>query len=197
MPILFRSGYRRQTSSGAEIQKYRPSLPPGQFGWEVRHWHCWETIRFQSVFRFVLKGVSYNPMDVMNCLMIRRGYKMQGNPQQRSLPNVHNKDDKWGCDCSCSSNSSAEKCWGSGVTILLILALLTTQTQLQSLNEILTPHFRFAFIYHLSKDTPLRRVDTVPGGLAVPGGPSAPPHSMEEPDLTRQASDQKLKSNFK
>ena len=44
--------------------------------------------------RFVLKGVSYNPMDVMNCLMIRRGYKMQGNPQQRSLPNVHNKDDK-------------------------------------------------------------------------------------------------------
>ena len=49
---------------------------------------------FQYVFRFVLKGVSYNPMDVMNCLMIRRGYKMQGNPQQRSLPNVHNKDDK-------------------------------------------------------------------------------------------------------
>ena len=34
-------------------------------------------------------------MDVANCLMIRRGYKMMGNPQQRSLPNVHNKDDKW------------------------------------------------------------------------------------------------------
>ena len=44
--------------------------------------------------RFVLKGASYNPMDVANCLMIRRGYKMMGNPQQRSLPNVHNKDDK-------------------------------------------------------------------------------------------------------
>merc|ERR1719397_512514 len=96
--------------------------------------------------RFVLKGVSYNPMDVMNCLMIRRGYKMQGNPQQRSLPNVHNKDDK------------------------------------------------FAFIYHLSKDTPLRRTEMVPSGL---GGASAPPQSMDEPDLTRQASDQKLKSNFK
>merc|ERR1712013_708857 len=44
--------------------------------------------------RFVLKGAAYNPMDVMNCLMIRRGYKMQGLPQQRTLPNIHNKDDK-------------------------------------------------------------------------------------------------------
>ena len=44
--------------------------------------------------RFVLKGASYNPIDVANCLMVRRGYKMQGNPQQRSLPNIHNKDDK-------------------------------------------------------------------------------------------------------
>ena len=43
----------------------------------------------------MLKGPSYNPMDVANCLMIRRGYKMSGAPQQRSLPNVHNKDDKW------------------------------------------------------------------------------------------------------
>jgi len=116
--------------------------------------------------RFVLKGVSYNPMDVANCLMIRRGYKMMGNPQQRSLPNVHNKDDK------------------------------------------------FAFIYHLSKDTPLRRTDTVPSGLgaasatppAVSGPlqagatapPTAPPHTaMDEPDLTRQASDLKIKPNFK
>ena len=46
------------------------------------------------VRRFVLKGASYNPIDVANCLMVRRGYKMQGNPQQRSLPNIHNKDDK-------------------------------------------------------------------------------------------------------
>ena len=47
-----------------------------------------------SSYRFVLKGAAYNPMDVMNCLMIRRGYKMQGDPQQRNLPNIHNKDDK-------------------------------------------------------------------------------------------------------
>merc|ERR1712013_150940 len=45
--------------------------------------------------RFVLKGAAYNPMDVMNCLMIRRGYRMQGLPQQRTLPNIHNKDDKF------------------------------------------------------------------------------------------------------
>jgi len=113
--------------------------------------------------RFVLKGASYNPMDVANCLMIRRGYKMSGAPQQRSLPNVHNKDDK------------------------------------------------FAYIYHLSKDTPLRRTDTILSGLVAESGPSAPPlasanqstasepwtnqrPSMDEPDLTRQASDLKIKS---
>jgi len=62
--------------------------------------------------RFVLKGPIYNPCDVMNCLMMRRGYKMQGSPQQRTLPNIHNKDDK------------------------------------------------FAMIYHLSKDVPLRRTNT-------------------------------------
>ena len=44
--------------------------------------------------RFVLKGAGYNPMDVINCLMVRRGYRMQGAPQQRTLPNIHNKDDK-------------------------------------------------------------------------------------------------------
>ena len=46
------------------------------------------------VFRFVMKGVSNNPLDVMNCLMTRRGYKVEGDPQQRTLPNIHNKDDK-------------------------------------------------------------------------------------------------------
>lgn len=99
--------------------------------------------------RFVLKGPIYNPMDVMNCLMIRRGYTVQGNPQQRSLPNIHNKDDK------------------------------------------------FAFIYHLSKDCPLRRMDTIPSMSHVVAEamnskksnnvPTAPLlDSMEEPDLTRQ-----------
>lgn len=32
-----------------------------------------------SVFRFVLKGPLYNPCDVMNCLIQRRGYMMQVN----------------------------------------------------------------------------------------------------------------------
>ena len=31
-----RFGYGRQTSSGAEVQKYRASLSPGQLRWEVR-----------------------------------------------------------------------------------------------------------------------------------------------------------------
>ena len=44
--------------------------------------------------RFVLKGPIYNPMDVMNVLMCRRGYRMQGPPQQRTIPNTQNKDDK-------------------------------------------------------------------------------------------------------
>ena len=75
---------------------------------------------------------------------------------------------------------------------------------------------RFAYIYHLSKDTPLRRTDTILSGLGAETGPSAPPlapaanqnaasepwtnqrPSMDEPDLTRQASDLKIKStNFK
>ena len=92
-------------------QKYRNTEPPclldsSDGRWErVRETNIYHSC-FQCVVRFVLKGVSYNPMDVMNCLMIRRGYKMQGNPQQRSLPNVHNKDDKWGtvavwCICVC------------------------------------------------------------------------------------------------
>merc|ERR1719500_1231451 len=45
--------------------------------------------------RFVLKGPIYNPMDVMNILMCRRGYRMQGEPQQRTIPNTQNKDDKF------------------------------------------------------------------------------------------------------
>ena len=44
--------------------------------------------------RFVLKGLIYNPMDVMSCLMTRRGYKMQGltftiRMIGKTLPNIH------------------------------------------------------------------------------------------------------------
>jgi len=45
--------------------------------------------------RFVLKGPIYNPLDVMNCLMGRRGYRVQSEPQQRTIPNTQNKDDKF------------------------------------------------------------------------------------------------------
>ena len=30
----------------------------------------------------------------MNVLMLRRGYKVEGDPQQRTLPSIHHKDDK-------------------------------------------------------------------------------------------------------
>lgn len=102
-------------------QKYKGSDPP-----------C---LLDSSDGRFVLKGASYNPMDVMNCLMTRRGYKMMGAPQQRTLPNIHNKDDK------------------------------------------------VAFIYHLAKESPLRRANTVAGGLGsalLSTLPSLP--SMDSPD---------------
>lgn len=49
----------------------------------------------QCSHRFVLKGVNYNPLDVMNVLMLRRGYKVEGDPQQRTLPSIHHKDDKY------------------------------------------------------------------------------------------------------
>ena len=48
----------------------------------------------QHIVRFVLKGPAYNPMEVMNCLTSRRGYKMQTEAQQRTIPNTQNKDDK-------------------------------------------------------------------------------------------------------
>jgi len=96
--------------------------------------------------RFVLKGTGYNPMDVMNCLMTRRGYKMQGSPQQRTLPNIHNKDDK------------------------------------------------VAFIYHLSKDTTLKRANTVAGGLGsallthqLPTLPSMDSPDQPGPDITNNS----------
>ena len=75
----------------------------------------------------------------------------------------------------------------------MFITKMTSKFSVQTSNPIGADHFRFAFIYHLSKDTPLRRTDTVPSGL----GASAPPHNMDEPDLTRQASDQKVKPNFK
>ena len=44
-------------------------IRPGKFSFSL----------IQFVSRFVLKGPLYNPCDVMNCLMQRRGYRMQVN----------------------------------------------------------------------------------------------------------------------
>lgn len=92
--------------------------------------------------RFVLKGASYNPIEVMNSLIQKRGYKMQFTPQQRTLPNINNKDDK------------------------------------------------FAIMYHLNKDVPLKRMESVPSDLAASANmkikPSAP--AIDQPDLPQQES---------
>ena len=51
---------------------------------------------------------------------------------------------------------------------------------------------RFALIYHLAKESALKRANTIAGGLGsaiLPPLPSAPPSNMDCPDLTRQASD--------
>jgi len=101
--------------------------------------------------RFVLKGVSYNPLDVMNCLMTRRGYKVEGDPQQRTLPNIHNKDDK------------------------------------------------FAIIYHMSKDVPMKRSDTMPltqSPLTTPRSYSVGANTKKSTStatLTKQASSMQIK----
>jgi len=86
--------------------------------------------------RFVLKGLGYNPLEVINCLMTRRGYRVQGQPQQRTLPNIHNKDDK------------------------------------------------FAMIYHLAKDTALRRANTNPSNISL--AKPLPLGQQDEPEPARQ-----------
>ena len=45
--------------------------------------------------RFVLKGTDFNPMRVINTLTLHRGYKIEYNPQQHSIPlKQGNIDDK-------------------------------------------------------------------------------------------------------
>ena len=56
------------------------SLKQSQESWT---WHiCWDA---NPLPRFVLKGPCYNPLDVMNCLMTRRGYKVSWG----SIPNEY------------------------------------------------------------------------------------------------------------
>ena len=45
--------------------------------------------------RFVLKGTSFNPIDIINVLTEQRGYKVEYNPQQHGIPlKQGNMDDK-------------------------------------------------------------------------------------------------------
>merc|ERR1711936_944002 len=65
--------------------------------------------------------------------MSRRGYSVEGAPQQRTLPNIHNKDDK------------------------------------------------FAIIYHLSKEVPLKRADTLRTSTETLPPGTGPTHSTTPP----------------
>ena len=89
-----RTGQGRQEGATAEIFQAPASLSPGHFWWKVRDLGlCQYTLLYPCV-RFVLKGVNYNPVEVMNVLSSSRGYKLEGEPQQRTLPSIHIKDDK-------------------------------------------------------------------------------------------------------
>jgi len=101
--------------------------------------------------RFVLKGVSYNPLDVMNCLMTRRGYRVEGDPQQRTLPNIHNKDDNYLLESHHNLHTTSTR-----VTKVLAKSLIRRDS------DISPYHQKFAIIYHMSKDVPLKRSDTLP-----------------------------------
>ena len=83
----------RSTSAWAEIQWQRTTLPPWHLGWKVslkfeiisRILNLTYLLRCEPLPRFVLKGPCYNPLDVMNCLMTRRGYKVSWGP----IPNEY------------------------------------------------------------------------------------------------------------
>jgi len=137
--------------------------------------------------RFVLKGVSYNPLDVMNCLMIRRGYSVEGDPQQRTLPNIHNKDDNYLLESHHNLQTSSSR-----VTKVLAKSLIRRDS------DISTYHQKFAIIYHMSKDVPLKRADTLPPGLEspTPRSYSVGANTKKTPNtaaLTKQASEMYIK----
>jgi len=100
--------------------------------------------------RFVLKGVNYNPLDVMNVLMMRRGYKVEGDPQQRTLPSIHNKDDNYILENAHNLRTSSTR-----VTKELAKSLIRKDSDLSNY------HQKFAIIYHMSKDVPRSRVDSI------------------------------------
>jgi len=108
--------------------------------------------------RFVLKGPCYNPLDVMNCLMTRRGYKVQGNPQQRTLPNIHNKDDNHLPERPTNNMHTT----ATRVTKEIVKNLVKQNSQME-----LGGAQKFAMIYHMSKEVARNRADTMPALPAV------------------------------
>jgi len=99
--------------------------------------------------RFVLKGVNYNPLDVMNVLMLRRGYKVEGDPQQRTLPSIHHKDDNYILENAHNLRTSSTR-----VTKELAKSLIRKDSDMSNY------HQKFAIIYHMSKDVPRNRADS-------------------------------------
>jgi len=90
--------------------------------------------------RFVLKGVNYNPVDVMNILTTSRGYRLEGEPQQRTLPSIHAKDDNYILENAHNLRSSSTR-----VTKELAKSLFKKESDLSNY------HQKFAIIYHMSK----------------------------------------------
>jgi len=97
----------------------------------------------------VLKGVNYNPLDVMNVLMSRRGYRVEGDPQQRTLPSIHNKDDNYILENAHNLRTSSTR-----VTKELAKSLIRKDSDMSNY------HQKFAIIYHMSKDVPRNRLDS-------------------------------------
>ncbi len=51
-----------------------------------------DTVKSDYFLRFVLKGPIYNPMDVMNVLMCRRGYRWESRGEETSLTSEYFQD---------------------------------------------------------------------------------------------------------
>merc|ERR1712025_1198785 len=81
---------------------------------------------------------------------MRRGYKVEGDPQQRTLPSIHNKDDNYILENAHNLRTSSTR-----VTKELAKSLIRKDSDLGNY------HQKFAIIYHMSKDVPRSRVDSI------------------------------------
>jgi len=129
----------------------------------------------------------------MNCLMTRRGYKVQGNPQQRTLPNIHNKDDNHLPERAGNNMHTT----ATRVTKEIVKNLVKQNSQME-----LGGAQKFAMIYHLSKEVARNRADTMPALPAVVNAAvaakkmaSSSPKKKNDGStgLSKQASDLRIK----